>query len=231
MVHLFACQSPPKNADIISAKFDTQHFNIDLYWKDQTGKLFNNIGNLNQHLAQQGKTLIFGANAGMFDTSFNPIGLFIENGIEQKSINTLIIKDTLKTIPNFYLQPNGIFYITADEDPGICTTQNYPSYISMKCATQSGPMLLVNGEINPIFKPKSTNLYIRNGVGILPNKELIFAMSKNEINFYQFAQFFKDQGCTDALYLDGYVCKTYLPQEDYEETDGELGVLIGITSK
>lgn len=69
-------------------------------------------------------------------------------------------------------------------------------------------MLIINGKINPIFQENSKNLNIRNGVGILENGELIFVMSKKEINFYALAQYFKNLGCKEALYLDGYVSRT-----------------------
>jgi uncharacterized protein YigE (DUF2233 family) len=100
---------------------------------------------------------------------------------------------------------------------------------NIKFATQSGPMLVVNGEIHTAFKKGSSNLNIRNGVGILPNNHILFAMSKKEINFYDFAQFFKNAGCKNALYLDGFVSRTYLPEKNWVQTDGQFGVMIGVT--
>jgi uncharacterized protein YigE (DUF2233 family) len=92
-------------------------------------------------------------------------------------------------------------------------------------------MLLNDGKINKLFNPKSNNFNIRNGVGILPNNDLIFAISTNKVTFYDFAKFFKGKGCLNALYLDGYVSKGLIPNQGIEQIDGELGVLIGITEK
>ncbi len=103
--------------------------------------------------------------------------------------------------------------------------------LNVKFATQSGPMLVVDGEINKLFDPNSHNFNIRNGVGILPNNELIFAISINKVSFYDFARYFKEQGCSNALFLDGYISKAYMPKQGIEQIDGELGVLIGITEK
>ena len=89
-------------------------------------------------------------------------------------------------------------------------------------------MLLINGQIHPAFKKGSSNLNIRNGVGILPNNKVIFAMSKQEVNFYDFAQYFKNLGCKNALYLDGFVSRTYLPGKNWEQLDGNFGVIIGL---
>jgi uncharacterized protein YigE (DUF2233 family) len=77
----------------------------------------------------------------------------------------------------------------------------------------------------------STNLNIRNGVGILPNNNIVFAMSKKEINFYDFAAYFQKLGCKNALYLDGFVSRTYLPEKHWLQEDGNFGVMIGVIEK
>ena len=87
-------------------------------------------------------------------------------------------------------------------------------------------MLLIDGHIHPKLTKGSSNLHIRNGVGVLPDGKLIFAMSKEKINFYDFATFFKNNGCQNALYLDGFVSRTYLPSKNWEQMDGNFGVII-----
>ncbi len=91
-------------------------------------------------------------------------------------------------------------------------------------------MLVIDNVIHSVFNEGSKNLNIRNGVGILENGNLVFVMSKNEINFYDFAFYFKKLGCKNALYLDGYVSRTYLPEENWIQTDGNFGVIIGVTN-
>ncbi len=90
-------------------------------------------------------------------------------------------------------------------------------------------MLVIDGQIHQAFKKGSINLNIRNGVGILPDNRVIFAMSKQEVNFYDFAEFFMSMGCKNALYLDGFVSRTYLPEENWQQLDGNFGVIIGVT--
>ena len=218
----------PGPADIVSTSFKPENVNVSLYWKNNDGEVFENIGELNDDLESKGEKLLFATNGGMFDKNLYPMGLFIENGKTIKQLNTKILKHD---IPNFYLQPNGVFYISDDNRAGICVTANFSKHLKAKYATQSGPMLLVYGEINPIFGPKSINYEIRNGVGILPNNEIIFAISKNRVRFYDFAKYFKDKGCTNALFLDGYVSKVYYPAKNLLQTNGTLGVLIGVTEK
>ena len=221
----------PGAAKITSIKVNPGSVNITFYLKT-SGEYIKNIGNLKTVLEKQNTKLMFATNGGMFDENLNPIGLFIENGELIKPLNTIVLKSEEKgTLPNFYLEPNGVFYMTQDEKAGVCKTTEYPKVTNVKFATQSGPMLLIDGEINKIFNPNSNNFNIRNGVGILPNNELIFAISMNKVSFYDFSLYFKEQGCSNALFLDGYVSKAYIPKQGIEQTDGELGVLIGITEK
>jgi uncharacterized protein YigE (DUF2233 family) len=86
---------------------------------------------------------------------------------------------------------------------------------------------VIDGKIHPKFTQGSKNVHIRNGVGILPNGNVLFAMSKNTINLYDFATYFKERGCSYALYLDGFVSRTYLPSAEWEQLDGNFGVIIG----
>jgi uncharacterized protein YigE (DUF2233 family) len=89
-------------------------------------------------------------------------------------------------------------------------------------------MLLINGVINPNFTKGSINTNIRNGVGVLPNHRVVFAISKQAVNFYDFAEYFKNMGCTNALYLDGAISAMYLPEKNWEQLVGDFGVMIGI---
>ena len=221
----------PGSAKIVSIKVNPDSVNISFYWK-ANGKNITNIGKLKAVLESQNKNLIFATNGGMFDKKLSPIGLFVANGQLITPLNTKVFNPAENAvIPNFYLQPNGVFYITNEESAGICKTSEYPNVLNVKFATQSGPMLVVDGEINKLFARNSHNFYIRNGVGIMPNNDLIFAISINKVSFYDFARYFKEQGCSNALFLDGYISKAYMPKQGIEQIDGEMGVLIGITEK
>ena len=74
----------------------------------------------------------------------------------------------------------------------------------MRLATQSGPMLVIDNRINPIFIPGSTDRTRRNGVGISADGTLRFVISEDRVNFHDFARLFRDElKCADALFLDG----------------------------
>ena len=218
----------PKNKTsderFITYTADPKKQDLKLYWKDDQQQHFKSIQNLKTWLEKNHKKLVFAMNAGMYKEDNSPLGLFIEN---KKIITPL---NTRSGSGNFYLKPNGIFYITTDSIPVICNTTNFINNGKIKYATQSGPMLVIDGKIHPEFKEGSKNLNIRNGVGILPGNKTVFAMSKSGINLYDFANYFKSMGCKNALYLDGSVSRTYLPEQDWIQTDGNFGVLIGVTT-
>ncbi len=159
-------------------------------------------------------------NGGMYLKDRSPQGLYVENGKILKEIDTV-----RQAYGNFYMQPNGIFYITKDKKAFVCSSSDYKNK-DILFATQSGPMLLINGKMHPRFIKGSNNLNIRNGVGILPDGKILFVMSKEKVNFYDFATFFQSQACENALYLNGFVSKTYLPKENWIDTGGNFGVLI-----
>ncbi len=197
---------------------------IQLYLKDDKNENFRSIQNLKSWLEKRGKRLIFAMNGGMYKPDGSPQGLFIEGG---KILSPL---DTTSGGGNFYLKPNGVFYITTNNKPVICKTADFKDNGKIKYATQSGPMLVIDGQIHAAFKGGSANLNIRNGVGILPDGRIVFAMSKNPVNFYDFAEYFKSLGCKNALYLDGLVSRTYLPEKNWEQTDGNFGVIMAVTA-
>lgn len=172
-------------------------------------------------------------NAGMFSPTYEPVGLYLEEGSKTTfSLNTS--KKT--TFENFYLYPNGIFCIDSNNLPFIVTTNEFVNLraqgkLKIKMATQSGPMLLIKGQIHKKFTAGSVNAKIRSGVGKINGKKLVFAATTNGSNFYDFATFFKDIfGCKDALFLDGAISQMYLKDID-GEVDGNFGPIISVSDK
>lgn len=217
--------STNEDADYVLYLVNPKEENIQLYWKNYNQVLYGSIQNLKKDLEKNGHEVLFITNAGMYKKDQSPQGLFIQNKIKKASI------DSANASGNFYLKPNGIFYITSNKQALVVKTEDFKDDKSIELATQSGPMLVIDGHIHSAFQPKSSNLNIRSGVGILPNNQVLFAMSKKEVNFYEFAQFFKNKGCKNALYLDGFVSRTYCPKKQSFQLDGNFGVLIGITKK
>ncbi|MCU4482071.1 phosphodiester glycosidase family protein [Acinetobacter ursingii] len=166
--------------------------------------------------------LEFAMNAGMYHPDYAPVGLYIENRKQLTALNEQ------QGFGNFFMQPNGVVAWN-DQQAVIETTQDFKtSRFKANYATQSGPMLIIDGKINPKFLADSDSLKIRNGVGIKDNT-LYFVITRNRVNFYQFAQFFKDElNIDNALYLDGSISSLYLPKIYREDRRYSLGPMIGL---
>jgi len=196
--------------------------NLQFFLLDEDSENYSNFKNLKDRLAQKGLELVFATNGGMYLKDQSPQGLYVEDGQLVKRANLM-----QEAYGNFYMQPNGIFYLTKNGKGVVCKTTDFKLDSTINYATQSGPMLLVDGQYHHAFNKGSNSLHYRNGVGVLPNGNLLFAQSKQKINFYDFATYFKQHGCKNALYLDGFVSRTYLPAKNWEQLDGNFGVIIG----
>ncbi len=198
---------------------------VQLYWKNDKGTILKTLGNLKAYTATKHKKLLFAANAGMYTTENAPKGLYIEN---YKTLRKIDLKQGPAT--NFYMQPNGVFYSTAS-GAHIATTQAYTKQKEkVKYATQSGPMLVIDGAINKTFAKGSANINIRNAVGIDENGNVFLVISEGLVNFYDLATLFKEKlHCNNALFLDGGISRSYIPDLQRMDNDGDFGVMVGVT--
>jgi len=206
---------------------NTKNCSVQFFWRDEAeNKPFLSLKNLRTELSNQGKQLVFASNAGMYMGNNSPQGLFIQNGAELAAIEKK--KDAYG---NFYLQPNGIFYISSDSVAHVVTTDRYlkEKPKAVKFATQSGPMLVIDDVLHEKFTKGSDNKNIRNGVGVIDSNHVVFIISNDRVNFYDFASLFKDKfKCKNALYLDGAISETYLPELARLQLGGNFGPMIGI---
>lgn len=178
---------------------------LHLRWLDEGGKPMSNFGALQQQLDKEGKKIAFATNAGIYERGPKPCGLTICDGKELVPLNLAEAEG------NFYLKPNGVFYLDDKNGPGIAEAREYQGLtITPRLANQSGPLILRKGVIHPAFKAKSPNLRQRSAVGVVTGtKEVVFVMSdredrvKGRVTFHQLARFFLHLGCQDALFLDG----------------------------
>lgn len=203
---------------------DLQHVQIKLFWQNEQGQRYGRLQRLNAELAAQGQQLLIGMNAGMYHANREPVGLFVERGLERFVLNTA------QGAGNFFLQPNGVFALDAQQHAAIYTTAQWAVAApqDVHYATQSGPMLLIDGVINPIFDPQSRSRKIRNGVGVISPTQVVLIISDTPVSFYDFAQIFAGLGCTQALYLDGSISSVYEAAHQRLIERDELGVLIGV---
>jgi uncharacterized protein YigE (DUF2233 family) len=214
-----------RDNDYIICSFDLTKTDLRLYWRKADGTPFATFDALADQLKSAGDTLQFAMNGGMFDDAYKPIGLYVEGGKELAPINTARPPSHLKQVPNFLKKPNGVFYL-ASTGAGVATTE---AFIAARpdavFATQSGPMLVIDGAIHKAFIPGSTDLKPRNGVGVASPTMVHFAISEGSVNFYDFALLFRDRlGCRSALFLDGGSASgLYAPELERNDPPGHGG--------
>lgn len=211
-------QSDTVDVDIV--KID-QPQNLRLYLNDrQTHQPLGKFKAVAKQLKACEK-LLFAMNAGMYHADYSPAGLYIEASRQQKKLNTV-----KQAYGNFHLQPNGVLAWNRHHSL-IAKTEDYQKLnFNAEYATQSGPMLVIDGQINPNFLKDSDSFKIRNGVGI-KDQSLYFVISRNAVSFYQFAQFFQQQlKVQNALYLDGSISSAYIPQLKRSDSLFNLGPIV-----
>lgn len=209
----------------IVKRYQPEQEQLALYLKNEHGEPFKSFERLTTWLAAKDQSLVFGMNAGMYQSNFEPVGLLVINGKELSKLN---LRDANG---NFYWKPNGVFFVD-ETGAQIVESSDYPKLAkSVQLATQSGPLLLQQSKIHPKFTPTAISRLIRNGVGIAGN-QVYFVLSTKPVNFYEFASFFKEElQCTDALYLDGVVSAIYTQEPPRNSQTTLLGPLLGITKK
>lgn len=178
---------------------------LHLRWLDDAGKPLGDFNGLQKQLDSEGLKIAFATNAGIYERGPKPCGLTMNDTKIQVPLN-LASGDG-----NFFLKPNGVFYLDDRLGPGVVTAEEYAELtLKPRIATQSGPLLLRQGVIHPAFNPTSVNRRQRSAVGVVATtKEIVFVMSdredrvKGRVTFHQLARFFLHLGCQDALFLDG----------------------------
>jgi len=212
-------------AEYIVCSFDVAKDDLRLAWKDGAGAPYKTFDALAEALKGQGLTLSFAMNAGMYDDDFSPVGLLVEAEKELHAANTKRVTGEPQDIPNFYKKPNGVFYVTG-KAAGVMTTDAWLAHPpKAHFATQSGPMLVIDGKIHPAFIKNSTDLKRRDGVGVSSPSKVHFAISVDAVNFFAFARFFHEKlGCQNALFLDGGSAPgLYAPELQRNDAPGHGG--------
>lgn len=193
---------------------------------------YSKLSTLKDVLNKEGEEVLMVTNAGMFHYTQNPVGLFIEEGEEKYKINL-----EPENGDNFHLAPNGVFYIDK-KGAGIQKTSRFlEAYQTKKVvpisATQSGPMLVIDGKHHYKFNHGSKSRKLRSGVGLLPNDRIIFIISnRHNTNFFQFGTIFKDLfACQQALFLDGAISEMYIKGSSENLRGRNFGPMLSVTKK
>ena len=121
---------------------------LRLFWRDSAGQPYRQFSALRDALGKQGSKLLFAVNAGMYRPDLSPVGLFVADGQELVPLNRHVGSG------NFSQQPNGVFLIDGNSARVLATEDYGQEKPHATFATQSGPMLVIDGQI-PLLRSSS----------------------------------------------------------------------------
>lgn len=199
---------------------------LRLWQDDASGQPLRNFNNVRRNLTA-GESLSFAMNAGMFHPDYRPVGLLVVNGQELSPIVTA------GGDGNFGMRPNGVFCSGGAQPFRVIESRAFAeTRPECRLATQSGPMLVIDGDLHPRFLVDSDSRYIRNGVGVSADGQTAwFAISDRPVTFHEFGRLFRDGlGAPDALYFDGSISRLYAPALNRADFGRSMGPIIGLVA-
>ncbi|NOD33121.1 MULTISPECIES: phosphodiester glycosidase family protein [unclassified Ruegeria] len=203
---------------------DATAADLRLFLNGEDGEVLGHFSSVNETLEPEGKRLAFAMNAGMYHDDRSPVGHYVEDGQEQMRV-------IANPGPgNFGLLPNGVFCIRNGRADVFETLDFVDQTPDCRFATQSGPMLVIDGGLHPRFLPDSTSRYIRNGVGTSADgARAVFAISEDYVTFHEFGRLFRDVLNTpNALFLDGNISRMYDRAGNRSDLGFSLGPIVGV---
>jgi uncharacterized protein YigE (DUF2233 family) len=207
-------------------RYESAHDTVRLVWTGKDGAPVRRMARLADAAGLNRGQVRFAVNAGMYDEAGAPVGLYVEDGRQRHALNT-------RDGPgNFHLKPNGVFWIDTAGAAHVSTSEAYAEASpSPKLATQSGPMLLIDGALHPSIQPDGPSRNVRNGVCAASGGAL-FAISDRPVSFGKLARLFRDRlHCRDALYLDGTVSSLWSPALKRMDDSFELGPMLVVLNR
>ncbi len=212
------------SADYVVCTYDTASADIRLFHSDATGQPYRQFDTLADDMQAQDKTLVFAMNGGMYHEDRRPVGFYRDSYGDRASVNT-------NDGPgNFHMRPNGVFWLAGGK-AGVTESQAYLDQgIDPDFASQSGPMLVIDGQLHPRLNPDGTSRKRRNGVGVSADSARVhFVISDSAVSFHTFASLFRDRlGAPNALFLDGQVSRLYAPALPRNEAGVDMGPIVGV---
>ena len=199
---------------------------LRLFLSGQDGRPYGTFGRIDRALAAEGRRLAFAMNAGMYHPDRRPVGLYLDPSGEAAP---------LVTSPgpgNFGMLPNGVFCIGEDRFAVVESHRFAETRPACRYATQSGPMLVIGGELHPRFLVDSDSRFVRNGVGVSTDGATAYlAISDRPVTFHEFARLFRDAlGTPDALYFDGSISRLHAPVIGRSDAGFPMGPVIGLVA-
>lgn len=202
--------------------YNSARQNLRLVSRGRGGGYLRGFAALQRALGADARRVRFAMNAGMYNDAGAPIGLYVEDNDEQHKLQ-------LSDGPgNFHMKPNGVF---SEDAAGVLRVETSEAFAaraaSPRWATQSGPMLVIDGSLHPAFDADGRSRLVRNGVGVRDAQTALFVISEDPVSFGRFARFFREElACADALFLDGVVSSLWSPASARMDAHVPIGPML-----
>jgi uncharacterized protein YigE (DUF2233 family) len=173
------------------------------------------------------RQVVFAMNGAKCDKNLKPLGLLIKGLVEHKKF---VWPDANVFSP---VGPSAVFATERDKDVSyIIAADNFKAANALanyRLAIQSGTILISRNFLNKnIIRASGRQVY--NGMGMRANGDMVFAVTNDKMDMREFALFFQEQDCRDAMLLDeGANCQWYAPGK--EKKPGKMGEIIVVTKK
>ena len=204
---------------------DTARHAVRTLWKDAAGAPYGSLSGIATTATAATGPVLMAMNAGMYHDDLAPVGLYIEQGA------TLARIVTGGGPGNFHMRPNGVFHV-AGRNVGVTETRRFAARPpKVDFASQSGPMLVIDGKLHPAFTGRGTSAKIRNGVGVA-GRTAIFVITEEPVTFTEFALMFRDDlRARNALYFDGSISSLYAPSVGRADRFMPVGPIVAVYAK
>lgn len=207
--------------------FDTAAVDIAIHWRMRNERPFATLPAAARALKERGEKVLMTMNAGMYHDDLSPVGYHVEDRRKLKAANTR------RGPGNFHMLPNGIFFVDKGR-AGVMETRAFlkrnkrPDF-----ATQSGPMLVIDGKLHPRFRKSSQSRKSRNGVGVARDGRTIwFVLSDQPVTFHAFATLFQKRlKAANALFLDGGSVPQMLTPGISKLSFAPVGPIVAVTAR
>ncbi|MEM1301753.1 MAG: phosphodiester glycosidase family protein [Pseudomonadota bacterium] len=190
---------------------------VRLFLRDETGAPYGQFTALPDGVQ-------IAMNAGMYHDDRRPVGHYVEDGEAEMRVVTSAGPG------NFGLLPNGVLCLKEDRAHVYETMRYVAAEPDCLHATQSGPMLVIDGELHPRFLPDSTSRKRRNGAGTSADGQTLYwVISDNAVTFHEFGTLFRDHiGVPQALFLDGSISRIFDPANGRRDGGPAMGPIIAV---
>jgi uncharacterized protein YigE (DUF2233 family) len=211
----------------VVCEIDPRRDEITVRHTGPDGKAFGSLDAFAAATRAAGRPVGLAMNAGMYHEDMSPVGLLVEDDRELSPLATG------EGAGNFFLKPNGVFLIDADGKAAVMETAAYAAAgLSPRFATQSGPMLVIDGALHPKLLPDGESRHVRNGVGVRPDGTVALAISLDPVSLGRFARLFRDAlGCPHALFFDGAISALTNGERTLLGGEFPVGPILAVTAR